>query len=291
MVTSTMLWFIRSRVGQLMLSLLIGMGSGAWLYRHYDNPTTILTERVVHDTKEVTVNVPILTEKVVTKVLSDPKQQELVNRVLSENRDLSTKVTQLTSTVAVNHSDGGGVVTVEPADPHTPTNLAGSFKDYQLEANFSQTVFSYKLNQTFNIVTSNGKDDNGRPLSIVRLFQETPKGPVQVPSTTIAIQGNPNAIRFRVSPRIQAGLAIDQDKTKGGLVVLQWLKRGSSTAAEDTSMAFLSPGVTINDKVTLTILPVSFNLGTIKHNPLTNLWLSPTYGLNHKFGIAVSATF
>lgn len=290
---TTIAWdILKSKVGQLTLSLLLGMGVGAGLYRHFDNPVVITHTEQIHDTKEVTVNVPVLTEKVVTKIITDPKQQELANRVLSENRDLQARVTQLTSTVATNNSSGGGVVTVEPTDPHTPTELKGSFKDYQLEASFTQTVFSYRLNQTFRIVTTFGKSEDGSPISIIKLFQDTPEGAKVVPAQSVAIQGTENPVRFRVSPRIQAGLGIDQAGTKGGIVALQWLKRGSSTAAEDTIMAFLSPAVFISDsKPELTILPVSFNLGRIPRQPFTNIWLSPTVSLSKKLGVAITATF
>lgn len=251
------------------------------------------TTSVVHDTTTVEVEKPVLTERIVTKLITDPTQAKLVQSLLKENEELKTKTTALVSTIATLQQIGGveqgGTIQVIQTGGVEPIR---EFKDFQLDATYGAGTFSYKLSQTFRTVGTIGRDQSGAPTANVRLFQDTPSGPKEIKAETKVVVANENAVRWLFDPRIQGGFGADQDKRRGGVLLLQTLKRGSSSSAEDTRLAIGSVGAFItNGKVEPILVPVSFNLGRIKHNPLTNIWVGPTIDLNKKVGISVSATF
>lgn len=269
-------------------------------------PKPIVTNPLPNTTV-VTTQGPVTT-KLVTQFITDPAQAKLMNDLLAENARLKLTVGTLTSTVAKLESKGGlnvngGTITQLPSTtmalpgvsaPQTVDNY--SFKDFQLNANYTSDGkgFNYTVSQDLRVVTTTGKDKNGAKLSIVKVFQTTPQGPVEVSSVTTEIQTTDNPTKWWISPRIQGGLklGVGSGETKAGVVAFQWLKRGTSRSAEDTTFSLLSPGVTFGpDGAKLTLLPVSVNLGRIPHQPLTNLWVSPTLDLNKTLGIAFTATF
>lgn len=311
---STILTFLKSKIGVALLVGLLALGVGAWLHKHFEAPTTTTT--LVGGTPQVKVESPTLTSTIIDRVVTDPTQQAAIDLLLKENNALKIQVTQLTSSTASATSGGGtaqGGALTRPVQGNTgasqlpPGELqlrpdrqegvgtgvgpqASEFKDFQLDAKFTTDSFSYNLAQSFRIVESTGKDKSGAQVSLVKLFQDTPKGLVEVPTTTTVVAADPLSSRWMLSPRIQAGIGFNP--TRGGLVILQWLKHGSSSAAEDVSWAFASGAVYISGNTILpVVLPVSFNLGTIKHNPLTNVWISPFVDSSKKFGIVFSATF
>ena len=284
--------------------ILAALGMGFWIHSKVAQPKTTTT--VVHDIEQVKVEVPVLTTKVIDHIIQDPKQQAAINKLMQENNELKLKVTQLTSTIAKNESKGGtdqpipGTITPSPSNPPTGNETGGSvikafdYKDWQLNANYLSdgSKFSYGLSQTFIIETSTGTSPQGDRVGLVRLFQDTPKGLVPIPAKTTVIQANESMMRWMLSPRVQGGLGMDQDKAKGGFVGLQLLKRGRSKANEDIRFSVGTIGVWVSDSVVKpSLLPVSFNLGSIKRNPLTNLWVSPSIGLDKKMGFIISATF
>lgn len=260
------------------------------------------TPVITHPTTNTTVvEVPKITERVVTQFIQDPAQAKLVTDLLAENKRLKLEVSGLTSTVAKLESKGGlnvngGTITLLPQTTMgvqgvSPTLSVDSylFKDFQLSANYTSNgkSFDYTLAQLFVITTTTGKDVNGHTTQLVKLNQKVNESMVEVPTTTIELQAPSNPNRFYLSPRIQGGLALGFNG-KSPIVAIQWLRRGTSPAAEDTTFSFLSPALTTGG---LTLLPVSVNLGRIKHNPFTNIWVSPTVDLKQSIGLAVTATF
>ena len=274
------------------LLFLVGLGVGIHVHKRFSAPVEVV--RVVKDTKQIIVNRPVLTERVVKQVIKDPKQVELINRLIAENNELNIKVKELTSTVAKNTYTGG-------SGPDVPTPLQGhittqptvyTYDDWQLLATYSADSFGYVLTQDFNIVTTSGRDAQGNKVSLVRLYQDTPIGPVLIPSKTTALFADESIAKWRFSPRAQLGIGFNSKKEKGAVVALQWLKHGKSTSAEDNTWALLSPALFANDNAyTLVLMPASFNVGSIKHNVLKDVWVSPFVTRNGKFWVVVTTTF
>jgi hypothetical protein len=310
---------LKNRLVQLGLVGLLAFGGGAIFHHMIEAPKT--TTSVVHDVTQVRVEVPVLTTKIVDKIITDPVQQEAINKLIKENNALKLKLVQVSSSIAQAHTSGGtdpttlnpGTITsTNPNDPAarpvtpdpvvrpTPTDQTNvvsddptsTFKDYQLTANYSRTKFSYDLTQTFIIESSSGKDSQGTSSNLVRLFQETPKGLVTIPTKTVVIDAVPNPTKWFVSPRIQGGLSVDQDQVKSGFVGLQLLKRGTSKDPKDLKISVATVGVALSSgSVRPTIIPINFNVGSPKLSPFSNLWIGPTIDFNKKVGIAITATF
>lgn len=247
------------------------------------------------------VEVEKITEKVVKEFVQDPAQLAIIKAQAEQIKQLKGEVRELTSTIARAESaggvgvNGGGITLLPPTTmviERTPEvrEQTFSFKDYQLEALYTSTGsrFTYGLQQDFIITTTTGKDSRGHRTTLVDLSQKTPSGSVHIHTKTTELFARENPPSWFLSPRIQGGVGIDTTGAKFGLVALQWLRRGTSSAAEDTRFSILSPALSSRG---LTLLPVSVNLGQIKHNPLTNLWISPTIDLNKSIGLAVTATF
>src|SRR5882724_11832244 len=112
---TTILTILKSRLGQLLIVGLIGLGGGAYVHHRLEAPTTTTT--VVHDVQQVRVEVPTLTTKIVDRIITDPKQQLAINKLIKENNDLKLKLIQVSSTVAEAHSTGGS----EPSNPSPGT--------------------------------------------------------------------------------------------------------------------------------------------------------------------------
>lgn len=287
-------------IGVAALIVSLGVG-GVYLYEKHRNGGAEIAQPLPN-VKVVTIAGPI-TEKIVTQYITDPAQAKLAGDLLAENKRLKIQVGTLTSTIALLDEKGGvgingGTITesndlsATNATPESPKNLSFSFKDFQLDAAYTSDGkrFSYDLKQGFNIVTTTGVRKDGSKLSIVKLYQDVSGKKVEVSSVTTEIQTLDNPVKWWISPRIQGGFGYVGQKS--GVVALQWLKRGRSVAAEDTTFALLSPGVTVGaGGSSLTILPISFNLGGLKHSPFTNLWVSPTVNLDKNVGVAITATF
>lgn len=279
---------LRTKMEALALVGLLVIGGIVW--RHIRSTSVVSVVQSTPTTKVVTVDGPIR-EKLVPQFIQDPQQQRLIGQLLADNTKLKSTVDGLTSTLATITSSGGdkpnggeGVITPTPLKVGSFT-----FKDYQLDATYKSdgSSFTYGLTQGFRIVTTTGKTPAGSRVSLVELFHSTPEGPVRVPSETVEINAPDNPIHWIVSSRIQGGLGYGTSG-KEGFVALQWLKFGSTPAAEDVRFSLLSPAVGNNG---LTLLPFSYNLGRIKHNPFTNLWVSPTVSLDKTVGVAISSTF
>lgn len=257
-------------------------GFGWFSHSTLTTPTTQI--EVVHDTQQVRVEVPVLTDRVVDRVIIDPKQQVLVNQLLKENHELKTQISSVISTTAQNTTQGSGTAQ-EVAGDQVQGYPTFSFKDYQLEATYRGPEFSYKLSQDFRIVSTVGRDRSGKSVGLLRLYQDTPEGPKEIPAQTTVVSADPTGSRWLASPRIQAGVGVD----KSGLVGLQWLKRGKSNDPKDLQWALLTPAYA--SKLGVGVLPVSFNLGSLPKQPFTNIWVSPFVSKDKKLGAFLTATF
>lgn len=265
-------------------------------------PTVTVTQPLPNTTV-VTTTEPTVTIKTVEKVVTDPAQVALIKALLAENSALKVKVTSLTNTVATLNTsggkgiDGGNIVQVEPDPKREPNQVQGTpsqafkFTDYQLAAAYNSdgSAFTYTLSQEFLVQTTSGYRKDGTKLGLVELYRKGPKQTlVPIASKTTEIFADERAPHWIVSPSIEGGLGLSTEG-KEAVVGVQWLKRGKSPAAEDSSLALLTPAW--STKQGLTLLPVSVNIGSIKHVPFKDIWLSPTVGLNKSLGGAITATF
>lgn len=282
-----MLGLFKSKVFRTILYIILGIGLGVFLHSKFYAPRVV--ERVIENTKIVKVEVPVLSEKIVTKYLTDPKDKAIIVGLLAQNSELKVQVASLSQTIAELESKGGtddgGVVT-----PPTPENPLYTFKDFQLTAAYQGEKFDYFLHQTFEVLSTTGRDKNGEPVGLTNLFQIGPNGErIPIPAKTTVIFADQAASRWFVSPRIQAGAGATLND-KGGVVAFQWLKRGKSKANEDIGFAVLSPALLLGQEKTLGILPFSWNLGSLPRQPFTNVWVSPFIS-NTKVGGTLTATF
>jgi hypothetical protein len=256
--------------------------------------------------KTTTVEVPVdhlVTKDVVKYVQDDANAKKL----LAENSKLKLQVQQLNETIASASSHGGGTVVTVPTtqvpvdlQPSTPTSSLYEFKDWRLDFVTDTKTSKYALNQKFEILSTSGRNPDGTPVSLVKLFEIGPdekRTEITNTKTTSVFADNTKA-HWHIHPTITAGIAWTSDKQPGGVVGARWLTRGRTAAAEDSSLSLLSPALFINGTVKqAALLPISVNLGRIKHQPFRDLWVSPFIGYdttNHKtgkVGIVIHASF
>jgi hypothetical protein len=282
-------------IAGLVLAVFLGIA----IHRYFVPVVHTTTTQVTHDIQTVTVDKPILTEKTLTKILSDPKDQALIKQLLAENAALKVNVTQLTQTLGTLNQSGSGPILVElpPADkPNDPIQY--HFKDWHLDFRTDTKTATYELSQRFEALTTTGRNKAGLPVSTVKLY-ELGANQERIPVTglqTIGIFADETTPHWLLHLNVQGGIAATRDKTgafaPGGVIVLQWLKHGRTKSAEDITFAVLSPTVFM-DKNTqdIGLLPFSFNLGRIPKQPFTNLWLSPFISKSQRLGVTLTATF
>jgi hypothetical protein len=273
----------------LALAAVIGIA----VYRHFQIPPATVVQTNDHTVTEY-VNVPVLNEKTITKYLPNPKDKAAIDALLAENSALKLRITSLTDTVATLQSQGSGTIVAEPT-PNGQNNY--HFSDYRLDFKTDLKTADYTLSQKFLIVTTTAKDDKGKPVTLVNVYEEGPNGerrPIQAQTT--ALFANEQANRWYTKMNVQGGAALGPQN--GALVGLQWLKRGTSQAPNDTRWAVATPVVFASQDIKEPgLLPLSFNLGTVPHQPFTNIWFSPYMGFNinergiSRFGFALTATF
>ncbi len=278
----------------LILAVFIGM----LVYRHYQPTlTTTVIQPGINTT--VTVDRPVLTTKIVTKVLSDPKDKAAIASLMAENAKLKQDVTSLTQTLTELHQTGGGVIARvdPPADkPNDPVSYA--YKDWHLKFNTDLKTATYDLFQQFEILTTTAKNKDGVQSSQTALYELGANGE-RIAATNTKITGiftDATSPHWLVLPiRVQSGVGYFRDKAgvqaPGGVVVIQWLKHGRTKATEDVTFAVASPAFLFGQNMQdIGILPVSWNFGR-KLPGFSNLWLSPYIGRGPKFGIVFTATF
>lgn len=287
--------FIKTRVGQILLALLIGLGVGAWAWNHF-HPSTTIIKNVPG--QSITIEKPVIQERDVIKYIQDPAQAELVKKVMAENKSLGLKVNQLQTAVARNETHGGtteggkveavtrsesesGVLQSNGSALQNEQIRSFDFKDWQLDARYTTdgNRFNYTLFQDFTVVTTSGRDSEGHKVGLVHLYQKGPDGkPRLINAQVTNIFNDETAPRFMKGFKIQGGLGVDnQNRKLGELVIVQWLTHGKSHDPNETRWAVLSPAIMFSQGGARSygVLPISFNVGTISHNPFSNIWFSP----------------
>lgn len=282
------------------LGVVLAVFIGMLVYRHFQ-PT--LTETVFvkgpETIKTVTVDRPVLTERIVTKVLSDPKDKAAIAALMAENAKLKLEVTALTQTMAELKQSGSGPVTrVEPPPDKPSEPVTYRFKDWHLDFRTDTKTAQYNLTQKFEVLTTTAKNKDGTQAAMTALYELGANGE-RIPATNTKVTGiftDATTPHWLVKLNIQGGLALTRDKAgqtaNGGVAAIQWLKHGRTKATEDVTFAVASPAFFFGSGVQdIGILPISFNLGRIPHQPLTNLWVSPFVSKAQRLGVTLTATF
>ena len=288
-------------VGSYLIVLCIGAGLGVYGHIRWQTPPEGVV-RVVENIKYVDVPVDKIVVKNIPVFIRD---QVEVKKLLTEAAAAKNEIRTLTETIAILRT-----TTVAPPETRTvfvetPGAPEAHFKDWRLtfDATPAQTV--YQLNQRFESIAAIGRDRAGKPVVQTKLFEIGP-GELRTPLTeasTIVVSATPNPRRWFLNGAVQAGLGYTRDiaagtNSSGGVVGLQWVKRGTSKAAEDGSFSLLTPVAFISSGILeFGVLPGSVNLGRIPKQPFKDLWVSPllTFGKAQtaptRFGFVFTATF
>lgn len=290
------LFFIAEAVPVIVLPLGI-IAFMMWLWPA-PKPDMVVSEPAPGSTT-VQVRAPELTPAVIERIVQ-VEDKARVNALLAENAKLKAQVTSLTQTVATLRSTGEGTITqvptetvpeeLRPADPIQSPNVF-AFKDWRLEFVHDGKIAKYLLTQKFRIYTTIGRNKDGVPIARSTLDEITPTGTIPaMVENTLLVQVDQTIPHWLVSPAIQAGFGVAvttspttiddglslADRSKGAVVSLQWLKYGRTKAAEDSTVALLSPGIFLTaDAHEFALLPISMNLGQLPGNPLNDVWVSP----------------
>ena len=273
--------------------LCMGAGLGAWGYARWQTPPTPIV-RTVTNTQYIQVPGPV-TYKNVPVIVQDQTNAKIL---LAQAATDKATISSLTETIAELKN-----VTVAPPETKTvyvttPGAPEAHFTDGRLTFDAVGPKTQYALSQKMESQVAAGKDRNGQQVVYSKLFEIWP-GETRTELTNykvVVVSTSPTAKSWFLDPSVQAGFGYDvtfatRTGTSGGLVGLQWFKRGYTKAAEDSVFSLITPVVFIAAKtVKLGVLPVSVNLGRLPHQPFKNLWLSPLVTL-HSGGIAITATF
>lgn len=251
-------------------------------------PDPIFKEKVVQNT--VTVEVPKIVPKYIDRYITDDTNAK---RLLDENKALNLRVTELSETLANYVSQGTGIPTV--------TMVAGvpnvKFKDWRLDFTSNGEVANYTLTQKFEVLSTTGRDKNGAPVHLVKLFELAPSGArlpiVDTKTSTVVLDETRDHWMFGLD--LQAGIGVTWNTSgtnqQGAVVGVQWLKRGRTSAAEESYVSLLTPvAFAAESGIEAGILPVSVNLGRAKYTPFKDIWLSPLV-TQKRLGAVLTATF
>jgi hypothetical protein len=299
--------------------LLVLVITGAWAF--FDNDVEILQLPSPPNSTAFQVDARELTPRIIEQIVKDPAQQAEIERLLAENKRLKTQVTQLNVTVAKLQSQGGGTIATVPRDTvpeplrpaATSTGVTDAdtslyeFKDWRLHFVTDGASAKYELNQKFEVLSTTGRTKDGKPLSITTVAEIGAQGerlPLETQTLNIFADETKSHWMFG-HLNLQGGgvVTVETPKKigKGFAVSSQWLRKGRTAAAEDSSVAILSPVAFVSDTVKeLGVFPVSVNLGQIPRTPFNDMWLSPYVGVfsgvkptrsTLNFGIGVTTTF
>lgn len=279
-------------IALVVMAFFVGRGQ-----RNSADDTVVITAPAPHVTT-VKVPVPYVTEKVVTKYIK-VEDQATVKALLEENKKLKVKVDDLTVAVAYWQTKGQGelTTTVTPATDTTPAVTTVKFKDWRLDFTAVNNKVDYTLSQKFSIVSTIGRNKDNVPTNLIRLYEVGPKNErLEIPVTeTTTIAATRNLPHIYTKLTVQGGVGYINGQRV--VIATPWLKRGRTTATEDTAWAFLTPMVSLSSgQQSIGVAPLSFNLGSLPRQPLTNLWVSPFIGtsnglgMNQK-GVVLSVTF
>lgn len=299
------------RNGVLIVSVAAVLTAGYIGYKLFTQEPHIIT-RV--DEKTVTVEVP--KETLVTRdVIKYVEDKENVRKLMEENKRLKLQVQQLSETIAKHESSGKGVVAQVPpstvpeplrpaTQPSTPS--VTEFKDWRLHFVTDGKEANYTLSQKFEVISTTGRGKDGKPISLVQMFEIGPGDTRTVLENvqSVSVFATPDRPEWHVGLTVQAGVGLlaspDDLKAKkpAAIVGVQWLKRGTTEAAEDSSLSLLSIVAALDgDTAEFGVLPVSVNLGRIPKQPFKDLWLSPYVGYDlqtkriGRIGFAATASF
>lgn len=271
----------------------------------------------------ITTVIELPVEKLTMKTVTEYVRTEdraAVNQLLEDNAGLNSTVEQLTLSLAEATSRGSGPVTITtPVNTETPTTVEGpqlpqlpqllTFKDWRLDFQSDGKIANYVLSQKFSILNTVGRNKDNTPVNIVRLFEIGEHGErLPIPTTeTTTIAVMPEQPHFYRKIRLQAGVSVlprweniagtTKHDTAFALAI-PWLNRGITTAAENTRYTYLTPVTTFTSReYTIGVAPITFNLGTLKYSPVTDVWVAPYLGLSprenstKKFGVILVTTF
>jgi hypothetical protein len=280
-------------------ALLLFLAAFAFHIKHHKSVGVVVTLPPVEHVRTVTVEKQVLTTKTIAK--ADPALAAQLKGALAENAKLKADVTAATVATAESVSHGGGALTAPTTPQSEPTTAAVRpvhFEDFRLTFDANDTQARYTLHQMFAVVATTGRRKDGSALNLVKLYEMGP-GTVQ---TELPITMTTDVITDQTAPHwmkgfgIQAGVAASGAAAGGtalrnGVVAAQWLSHGRTKAPEDQRYTILEPAVLIGGGVTdVGIIPAAFNLGSIKHQPLTNLWVGP-YVSRSRFGGVLTVKF
>ena len=274
----------------LIAALAFGLvAGGSALDRWWQRPAVVVTHPDA-TTTVATVNAPTLKPSVVTPYVIDKPQ---VTKLMAELAASKAQITSLTETIATLTSQGSGTIVYvdRPVPGSTQVVHEMTFTDGRLTFHGLDDKAIYSLHQQFEALAAVGRDASGHPTAAVRLFEVGP-GEMRTQLTdakTVLVAASPTSARWFLSPSLQAG--VGYTTTPGAVVGVQWLKHGSSRAAEDGMWAVATPVVFLNATTRdVGLLPVSVNVGYLKFSPFRDLWVSPLV-TRSRVGVTLTATF
>lgn len=307
MFKSILVSIAKSPTARQVFMLVLAACLGAFVYAKISGPRVTIVERpgAVQE-KIVYVDKPVLTEKIVTKYVTDRVE---VQKVMMENAYLENQVATLNETITRLKSTGSGqIVYVDrPVPGETRTVREGNFKDWRLNFTFAEDKANYTLDQQFETITVLGKDKQGKPFATTKVLEvgpgETRTPLTNVKATTVQANVKDAGKRWLFSASLQAGFAgtvqpsaTTSKNAAGGVVGVKWLTRGYTKAAEDGVFSLLTPVVFLTKDVQeVGVLPISFNLGRVPKQPFRDLWVAPlvtfTGSGTGRVGFSILATF
>lgn len=251
------------------------------------------------------------------------KHRRVAKDALDSAKKNGVDVGQLGIGESTTESVGEGTVTVSTIPFGTSSQLAFTpftftdgwrlwlESDGVIDPTTQKVKGTYTLKQQFVITHTMGRDANNLLTNEIKLFQMGKDGkPAELDIDsfyTIATKVSDTRPRpkFYMKPTLQGGVAVLPNTVQsptGEVSVafsasIPWWKRGTTRAVETTRYAYLSPTATFNNSdITVGISPISFNFGTVKHLPVTDLWSSPYIGVSlknnqKKIGIVFGTTF
>jgi hypothetical protein len=288
--------------GQMVTVFLTILVVAAFFFGYLQRPSPETTATISQPAPNVvTIEVPVevITERVVVEYI-EIEDQTAALALLEQNDELKIRVEQLSVSLAEAQSSGTGVAvtTVVPPTETAPAVATVTFKDWRLDFTAENNIANYTLTQKFSIVNSVGRDKDNVPTNLIRLYEIGPNDErVLIPTTettTVAVTGNTPHFYTKLTVQGGVGRAGGEQRI---FFATPWLKRGNTTATEDTRWAFLTPMVALSkEEQSVGIAPISFNLGSLARQPLTNLWFSPYVGTTtgvtiNQTGFVVSVTF
>ena len=296
--------FLKNKYVQFVVLILLAFGLGALTFRACAGPRVTVVERpgAVQE-RVVYVDKPVLTEKIVTKYVTDRAE---VQKVLMENAYLENQVTHLNETITVLKAGGAGQIVYvdKPVPGETRTVREATFKDWRLDFKAVDTQATYTLNKKFETISTVGKDKQGKPFVTTKVLEVGPGDTKTLLTNTNAVTVIANTkdgkTHWFFTGSVQGGFAFATNaegaQAPGGVVGLKWLTKGYTKSAEDGVFALATPVVYLTKETQeVGVLPVSFNVGRIPKQPFRDLWVSPlltfgSKGLSH-YGAAIVATF